>query len=95
MSQVLKTPWYDETIKALQLNGKSERTQEAYARAVRMLIEFYGKEPHLISEKEIQNYFLHRKNINRWAPQRFKDFLFGRQVFLPKYFETGYRHYRK
>ncbi len=43
--KTLRTPWYDETIKALQINGKSDKTQEAYARAVRMLIEYFGKEP--------------------------------------------------
>jgi len=32
-----------KTVEALQLNGKGERTQQAYARAVRMLIEFHGK----------------------------------------------------
>jgi hypothetical protein len=40
----LQTPWYNKTVEALQLNGKGERTQQAYARAVRMLIEFHGKE---------------------------------------------------
>lgn len=29
--------WYRRSINALQLNGKGERTQEAYTRAVRML----------------------------------------------------------
>lgn len=81
MSQVLKTPWYDETIKALQLNGKSERTQEAYARAVRMLIEFCGKEPNLISEKEIQDYFIYRKNVSKWAPQTLKISYSGVKFF--------------
>jgi len=82
MSKVLQTPWYDETIKALQLNGKSERTQEAYARAVRMLIEFYGKEPDLISEKEIQDYFLYRKNVSSWAPQTLKISYSGVKFFF-------------
>jgi hypothetical protein len=27
----MMTDWYDKTIQALQLNGKGERTQEAYA----------------------------------------------------------------
>ncbi len=38
------TNWYENTIKALQLNGKGERTQQGYARAVRMLSEFYAKD---------------------------------------------------
>jgi site-specific recombinase XerD len=77
----MKTPWYDETLKALQLNGKSERTQEAYARAVRMLIEFCGKEPNLISEKEIQDYFIYRKNVSKWAPQTLKISYSGVKFF--------------
>jgi len=64
----MKTEWYDRMIKALQLNGKGERTQEAYARALRMLAEFYGKSPDLISEEELQDYFLQRKNPDHWSP---------------------------
>jgi hypothetical protein len=60
--------WYQRMIAALQLNGKGKPTQKAYTRAVRMLSEFYGKTPDLISEPELQEYFLHRKNVNRWAP---------------------------
>jgi integrase/recombinase XerD len=36
------TNWYENSVKALQLNGKGERTQQSYTRAVRMLTEFYG-----------------------------------------------------
>jgi len=28
----MMTDWYERTIKALELNGKGERTQESYAR---------------------------------------------------------------
>ena len=49
----LQTPWYDKAVEALKLNGKGERTQEAYARHVRKLIEFHnGKDPDLITEDE-------------------------------------------
>jgi site-specific recombinase XerD len=61
--------WYQRMVAALQLNGKGEPTQKAYTRAVRMLSEFYHKTPDLISEPELQEYFLHRKNVNRWAPK--------------------------
>lgn len=61
--------WYQRMMAALQLNGKGEPTQKAYTRAVRMLCQFYDKTPDLISESELQEYFLHRKNVNRWAPK--------------------------
>jgi hypothetical protein len=57
----LKTIWYDRAVEAIKLNGKGERTQEAYARHVRKLIEFYnGKDPDRISEDELV--YLHLTN---------------------------------
>ena len=77
----MKTDWYDRMIKALQLNGKGERTQEAYARALRMLVEFYGKTPDLITEEELQNYFLHRKNVSKWSPNTMRICYCGIRFF--------------
>jgi hypothetical protein len=59
--------WYQQSINALQLNGKAERTQQAYTRALRMLVEFTGKRPAAISEQELDAYFLHRRNVDRWS----------------------------
>ncbi|NCO52565.1 MAG: tyrosine-type recombinase/integrase [Deltaproteobacteria bacterium] len=65
----MQTPWYDKAVEALKLNGKGERTQEAYARHVRKLIEFFnGKEPDQITEEELKRYFIHRQDINKWQP---------------------------
>lgn len=75
------TDWYDTMIKALQLNGKGERTQQAYARAVRMLTEFNGKSPELITEEELQNYFLHRKNLSKWSPKTMRICYCGIKFF--------------
>jgi integrase/recombinase XerD len=77
----MKTEWYDSMIKTLQLNGKGERTQEAYARALRMLVEFYGKSPDLISEEELQEYFLQRKNADKWAPNTMRICYCGIRFF--------------
>jgi integrase/recombinase XerD len=60
--------WYEKSINALQLNGMSERTQANYARAVRLLTEHYKKPPDLITEEELQGYFLHCRNTLKWAP---------------------------
>jgi len=77
----MKTEWYDRMIKALQLNGKGERTQEAYARALRMLVEFYDKSPDLITEEELQDYFLHRKNTDHWSPNTMRICYCGIRFF--------------
>jgi site-specific recombinase XerD len=79
---MVMTNWYENTTKALQLNGKGERTQQAYARAVRMLSEFYAKTPDLISEEELQEYFLHRKNVNKWSPNTMRICYCGIRFFF-------------
>jgi len=59
--------YYKKSMRALQLAGMSERTQQCYTRSVRMLAEFCNKTPDLISEQELQDYFLHRKNVDKWS----------------------------
>lgn len=73
--------WYERMVAVLQLNGKGEPTQKAYTRAVRMLSQFYDKTPDLISEPELQEYFLHRKNVNRWAPKTMRICYCGIRFF--------------
>jgi len=63
----MMTDYYQQSIRALQLAGMSERTQQCYTRAVRQLVDFYDKTPDLISEQELQGYFLHRKNVDKWS----------------------------
>ena len=41
-------------IESLQLRGMSERTQEAYVRAVRQLAQHYHRSPDLVSEEELR-----------------------------------------
>ncbi|WP_327049743.1 site-specific integrase [Geotalea uraniireducens] len=59
--------WYERSMKALQLAGLAEGSQQCYTRAVRMLVLFYDKTPDLISEEELQEYFLHRRNVDKWS----------------------------
>jgi len=59
--------WYQQSMRSLQLAGMSGPTQKGYTRSVRMLVEFYSKTPDLITEQELQDYFLHRKNISKWS----------------------------
>jgi integrase/recombinase XerD len=59
--------YYQQSMRALQLAGMSDPTQKCYTRAVRMLVDFYKKTPDLITEQELQDYFLHRKNVSKWS----------------------------
>jgi integrase/recombinase XerD len=54
-------------IESLQLRGLSERTQEAYTRAVRQLAEHYHKSPDLLTEEELRQYFLHLINVKHYS----------------------------
>ena len=76
--------WYQRMIDTLQLNGKGERTQQAYTRSVRMLSQFYDKTPELVSEQELQEYFLQRKNVNRWSPKTMRISYCGIRFFYEK-----------
>jgi integrase/recombinase XerD len=62
------TPLRQHMIAALQLSGKSERTQQSYVREVRLLAQFSHTSPDRLSEQELQRYFLHRKNVDGLAP---------------------------
>lgn len=59
--------YYQQSIKALQLAGMSESTQLCYTRSVRKLVDFYGTAPDRITEQQVQDYFLHRRNEDRWT----------------------------
>jgi site-specific recombinase XerD len=74
--------WYQQSINALQLNGKGERTQQAYTRALRMLVDFTGKRPAAISEQELEAYFLHRRNVDRWSSNTMRICYCGIRFFF-------------
>ena len=76
------TDWYQRSINALQLNGKGERTQEAYTRAVRMLSTFYSKPPDEITEPELEAYFLRRRNVDHWSPNTMRICYCGIRFFF-------------
>jgi integrase/recombinase XerD len=51
----------------LQLAGLSERTQDAYTRAVRPLAEHFRTPPDRLTEAQLRDYFLHLRNDRHFA----------------------------
>jgi len=51
----------------MQLRGLSQRTQEAYLRAVRKLAEHFGKSPDQLREEQVGNYLLFLKEKKKFA----------------------------
>ena len=74
--------YYQQSVQALQLAGMSERTQECYTRSVRMLVDFYRKTPSTITEDELQEYLLHRKNTSKWSPATMRICYSGIKFFF-------------
>ena len=87
--------YYEKSIRALQLAGMSERTQQCYTRSVRQIVDFYNKTPDLISEVELEDYFLHRQNKNQWsaATMRIAYCLLRHQVLFSKCSQTGMAYF--
>ncbi len=84
------TDWYEKSMRALQLAGKGERTQQAYTRSVRKLVEFFDKTPDQISETELQDYFLHRRNIDEWSPNTMRIAHAGIRFFFTNVLERNW-----
>ena len=71
-------------IECLQLRGLSERTQEAYVRAVRQLAAHYHKSPDLITEEELRQYFLFIKNVKHYSSNTSTIAICGIKFFFEK-----------
>ena len=81
----MMTAWYQKSMNALALNGKAGRTQEAYSRGLRMLCEFYGnKAPEDIGEAELEAYFLHRRNVDKWSTNTLRICYCGIRFYFVK-----------
>ena len=65
------TPLRRRMVEDMQLRGLSEKTREAYVRAVRQLAEHYGRSPDDVSEEELRQYFLYLRNEKHAAPSTF------------------------
>ena len=59
--------WRSKMDKSMQVAGMGERTREAYDRAVRKMVHHCGKDPELITEEELLDYFIYRQDESGWA----------------------------
>jgi len=82
MQTVTNRSWYDQMTRKLQINGKSERTQEVYVRSVRQLSEHFDKDPSLVTEEELEQYVLYRRNVSRWAPKSLRLSYYGIKFYF-------------
>jgi len=74
----------EETLKAYQLAGYGERTQEAYLRQVRLLEDCCQKTADKITEEELKEYFLFRQNVSKWSPATMRISIAGLKFLFEK-----------
>ncbi|OIP44708.1 MAG: integrase [Desulfobacterales bacterium CG2_30_60_27] len=77
-----ETVWHQKMVKALQVAGMCDRTQETYARTMRKLTEFYNKTPDKITEEELMDYFIHRQQVTEWSPATMRICYSGIKFFF-------------
>lgn len=77
-----KTDWHQKTVKALKIAGMGERTQQCYSRAMRMLVEHCDKNPDLITEDELIDYFVFRRDESMWSPATLRICYSGIKFFF-------------
>lgn len=74
--------WRSKMDKSMQVAGMCERTRETYDRAVRKMVHQCGKDPELISEDELLDYFIFRQNETGWAPSTMRICYSGIKFFF-------------
>ena len=70
-----------QLIHDLQLAGMSERTQEAYVRAVRQLAAYFRQPPDQLTETQLRDYFLFIKNEKHFSVAALKIAYSGIKFF--------------
>lgn len=61
------SPLQQRMLEDMQLRGLSARTQEAYARAVWQLAQYYHRRPDQLSDEDLRQYFLYLANEKKIA----------------------------
>lgn len=84
MNITARNKWQQRFIDAMQLRSFKPKTQYAYFRAVRKLATFYNKPPYRITEEELCQYFLHRKNVDKWSETTCRIALCGIKFYYQK-----------
>lgn len=72
MNVTKTTALRERMLQDLQLAGLSERTQEAYLRAVRKLAAHFRRPPDQLTESQVREYFLFLKNDREFSPSAMK-----------------------
>ena len=70
--------------------GKENEPNKPTPARCACFLEFYDKTPDLISEPELQEYFLQRKNVNHWSPKTMRICYCGIRFFYVNVLERDW-----
>ncbi len=80
---MMNATWHTEMLGDLVVAGLSERTREAYLRAVRQLAVFYnGRSPATLDEQQVREYLLWMRTEKRAAPGTLRIAIGGLRFFF-------------
>lgn len=86
--------WYKEFTNKLELTGLSPRTVDVYSRAVKQLQDHYSKNPKKITELEVQEYLLYRKNTSKWAKPTLNTALCGIRYYYQMMLDVNWKLFK-
>ena len=79
-----RSKWQKQFIEAMQLRSFAPKMQYAYFKAVLKLARVCDKPPYRITEDELCQYFLHRKNVDLWSETTCRIALCGIKFYYEK-----------
>ncbi|QEN04559.1 integrase [Thiospirochaeta perfilievii] len=86
--------WYKQFTDKLELTGLRPRTVDVYSRAVKQLQDHYDRNPKKITELEVQEYLLYRKNTSKWAPATLNTALCGIRYYYQMMLNVNWELFR-
>lgn len=77
-----QSEWHSKMEKCMLVAGMGERTRETYSRAMRKLVDHFGKPPDQLTEEELLDYFILRQERTGWAPATMRICYSGIKFFF-------------
>lgn len=81
----------ENVIQDLELAGYSSRTVEAYSYHVKKFLDYFNKDPKLVSEDEIKQYFLYLKNKKKLSGSASAQAISGIKFMFQKTLDTDFK----
>jgi len=79
-----QSQWEKNFDRLMKVAGLGERSRQAYSRSMRLLVTHCDKAPDEIDEEDLVSYFIHRQDVDGWAPATLRIAYAGIKFFYQK-----------